>query len=213
MKCSLVEQVTESKQLVEVSEKLTEQRKKIVQCVNSGRTRDDVKALIVIIRVLPDGSLSYRNQSIDLLCKSMDWFLYVSALRHERYIRIKNIQFLVFFKHLLKCLGKKLKRHNSLVHLQANSQPLQKVELEYYKTMKIDIHNGQHQKQSQRCSTRKGVFKNASACNFIKKETLTQMFSCQFFKSFHKTFFKEHFSSTVFCSINAFHFRPNDVMY
>ena len=28
--------------------------------------------------------LSYRNQSIDLLCKSMDWFLYGNALRHER---------------------------------------------------------------------------------------------------------------------------------
>ena len=29
-------------------------------------------------------SLSYRNQSIDLLCKSMDWFLYDNDLRHER---------------------------------------------------------------------------------------------------------------------------------
>ena len=28
--------------------------------------------------------LSYRNQSIDLLCKSMDWFLYDNSLRHER---------------------------------------------------------------------------------------------------------------------------------
>ena len=28
--------------------------------------------------------LSYRNQSIDLLCKSMDWFLYHNGLRHER---------------------------------------------------------------------------------------------------------------------------------
>ena len=27
--------------------------------------------------------LSYRNQSIDLLCKSMDWFLYDNGLRHE----------------------------------------------------------------------------------------------------------------------------------
>ena len=29
-------------------------------------------------------SLSYRNHSIDLLCKSMDWFLYDSDHRHER---------------------------------------------------------------------------------------------------------------------------------
>ena len=31
--------------------------------------------------------LSYRNQSTDLLCKSMDWFLYDNGLRHER---VKN---------------------------------------------------------------------------------------------------------------------------
>ena len=29
-------------------------------------------------------SLSYRNQFIDLLCKSMDWFLHDRNLRHER---------------------------------------------------------------------------------------------------------------------------------
>ena len=28
--------------------------------------------------------LSYRNQFIDLLRKSMDWFLYDNGLRHER---------------------------------------------------------------------------------------------------------------------------------
>ena len=30
------------------------------------------------------GPTSYRNQSIDLLCKSMDWFLYDIGLRRER---------------------------------------------------------------------------------------------------------------------------------
>ena len=29
-------------------------------------------------------SLSYRNQCIGLLCKSLDWFLYDKDLRHER---------------------------------------------------------------------------------------------------------------------------------
>ena len=29
-------------------------------------------------------SLSYRNQSYDLLCKSMDWFLYDRHFRRER---------------------------------------------------------------------------------------------------------------------------------
>ena len=28
--------------------------------------------------------LSYRNQPIGLLCKSMDWFLYDNGLRHEK---------------------------------------------------------------------------------------------------------------------------------
>ena len=28
--------------------------------------------------------LSHRNQSIDLLCKSVDWFLHDNGLRHER---------------------------------------------------------------------------------------------------------------------------------
>ena len=28
--------------------------------------------------------LSYRNQSIDLLCQSIDWLLYVSYFRHKR---------------------------------------------------------------------------------------------------------------------------------
>ena len=34
--------------------------------------------------------ISYRNQSIDLLCKSMDWFLYDIGLRHERVKYVKN---------------------------------------------------------------------------------------------------------------------------
>ena len=33
--------------------------------------------------------LSYRNQSIDLLRKSMDWFLYNNSLRLER-VKLKN---------------------------------------------------------------------------------------------------------------------------
>ena len=40
--------------------------------------------------------LSYRNQSIDLLGKSMDWFLYDKDLRHER--MKKNIESNIFFE-------------------------------------------------------------------------------------------------------------------
>ena len=34
--------------------------------------------------------LSYRNQSMDLLRKSMDWFLYDNDLRHERVKRAEK---------------------------------------------------------------------------------------------------------------------------
>ena len=36
--------------------------------------------------------LSCRNQSIDLLCKSLDWFLYDNGLLHESKKRLKTIQ-------------------------------------------------------------------------------------------------------------------------
>ena len=41
-------------------------------------------------------SLSYRKQSIDLSCKSMDWFLYDRGLRHER-VNV-NVPFLYALK-------------------------------------------------------------------------------------------------------------------
>ena len=37
-------------------------------------------------------SLSYRNQSIDFLCKSMDWFWYDRGLRHESVKPKKSLQ-------------------------------------------------------------------------------------------------------------------------
>ena len=44
---------------------------------------------------------SYRNQSFDLLCKSVDWFLYDSALRHERVNEVAGIRehFCIEVKH------------------------------------------------------------------------------------------------------------------
>ena len=37
--------------------------------------------------------LSHRNQSINLLCKSMDWFLYDNGLRHE------GVKYLIMVKN------------------------------------------------------------------------------------------------------------------
>ena len=34
----------------------------------------------------------YRNQSIDLLCKSVDWFLHDNGLRHERFKHSESSQ-------------------------------------------------------------------------------------------------------------------------
>ena len=42
--------------------------------------------------------LSYRNQPIDLLCKSVEWFLYDNGLRHERVQkRVKRNISTIFF--------------------------------------------------------------------------------------------------------------------
>ena len=42
------------------------------------------------------GPLSYRNQSIDMQSKSMDWFLYDNGLRRER-VKGKDILTLTVF--------------------------------------------------------------------------------------------------------------------
>ena len=39
--------------------------------------------------------------------------------------------------------------------------------------------------------------KLSQACNFIKKETLTQVFSCEFCKVFKKIIFTEHLWATA----------------
>ena len=39
--------------------------------------------------------------------------------------------------------------------------------------------------------------KVAEACNFIKKETLAKVFSCDFWKIFKNAFFTEHFRTTA----------------
>ena len=45
--------------------------------------------------------LSYRNQSIDLLRKSMDWFLYDNDLRHERVNRFCGWHLLLIITYIL----------------------------------------------------------------------------------------------------------------
>ena len=69
-----------------------------------------------------------------------------------------------------------------------------------------------------RCSIKTGVFENFAkftgkhlsqrcnlplACYFIKKETLTQVFSCEFFEIFKNTFLTEHLWTTAFILTNT----------
>ena len=50
--------------------------------------------------------LSYRNLSIDLLRKSMDWLLFDNSLRHERVKRsITVFQYFLIFSEGLVFLG------------------------------------------------------------------------------------------------------------
>ena len=53
--------------------------------------------------------LSYRNQSIDLQSKSMDWFLYDNGLRHETVKYTKKVLWknFTFCGYCDRCFGKK----------------------------------------------------------------------------------------------------------
>ena len=48
------------------------------------RPLQTVALLLVPLTLSWRRPLSYRKQSIDLLSKSLDWFLYDNGLRHER---------------------------------------------------------------------------------------------------------------------------------
>ena len=54
---------------------------------------------------------------------------------------------------------------------------------------------------SQETTCARVIFKNKvaglQACNFIKKETLAQVLSCEFCEIFKKTFFTEHLWTTA----------------
>ena len=46
-------------------------------------------------------------------------------------------------------------------------------------------------------TSEKGVLRNFVSCNFIKKETLAQAFSCKFFEIYKNTCFTEHLQPTA----------------
>ena len=72
------------------------------------------------------GRLSYRNQSIDLLRKSMDWFLCDNSLRHER---VKKVCFLCLFNADFKHTLALLSASHSLALLSASHSNLKYPEI------------------------------------------------------------------------------------
>ena len=70
-----------------------------------------------------------------------------------------------------------------------------------------------------RCSVKKGVLRNSTkftempeACNFIKKESLTQVISCEFCKISQNTFFTEHLRVTASVFYNfKWTYRGSDI--
>ena len=109
-------------------------------------------------------SLSYRNQCIDLQSKSMDWFLQDRNLRQER---VNTFQANIPFRY-------------------RSSHQNCSVEIGVLKN--FPKFTGNHLRQS--------LFFNkvarAYACNFIKKETVAQLFSCEFCETFKSIFLTEH---------------------
>ena len=84
---------------------------------NKRNTWSKIKTFVLVLHMLSfrltlswRRPLSYRNQSINLLCKSMDWFLYDNGLRHEKVKKqtSKNVPVTTFKKEKLNVL-KKLK--------------------------------------------------------------------------------------------------------
>ena len=58
--------------------------------------------------------------------------------------------------------------------------------MKFYKTCKMETST----------IKKKGIQKKPEACNFIKKEILAQVFSCEFCEISKNTFFTEHLWST-----------------
>ena len=71
---------------------------------NEKKTNIYIKYKIIVLTLSWRRPLSYRNQYINLLRKSMNWFLYDNGLRHER-VKVKLFLSLTHFTSTnQKCL-------------------------------------------------------------------------------------------------------------
>ena len=58
--------------------------------MNMNIYREIFKYIIVLLTLSWRRPLSYRNQSIEMLCKPMDWFLYDNGLCQEKELKEIN---------------------------------------------------------------------------------------------------------------------------
>ena len=116
---------------------------------------------------------------------------------------------------LVKKLFRNLPRNTSLRFNESSISPhLDYADIVYDKpniletiNRELELESGHGSKSlrtsHQRCSVGKGVlrifakFIGKQACNFIKKETQAQIFSCEFFEISKNTFFIEHLWATA----------------
>ena len=110
-------------------------------------------------------SLPCRNQPIDLLCKSMDWFLYDWDLRHGRVNndQLKSVGFTFLGAVVRRCSIKKSSEKFREIHRKT---PVPESFCYYCWRLK--------------------------ACNFIKSRFLHRFFSSEFCKISSNTYLVEH---------------------
>ena len=86
--------------------------------------------------------ISCRNQSIDLLRKSMDWILYDIGLRHERVNRItksNDTKYFIFWNRLFEVLN--ILMTCIIIQLENMCHPIQQSNKANKKFLSSDIHN------------------------------------------------------------------------
>ena len=85
-----------------------------------------------------------------------------------------------------------------------------RIRTEYEKIQSISPYSAEMWENADQNNSEYGYFlRNESCrpktCNFNKKEALTQMLSCEFWKTFKNTFFTKHFQATasVMLAVNS----------
>ena len=144
--------------------------------------------------------LSYRNQSIDLLCKSMNWFLYDNGPSHERVkptLKLAPKQIVIHCgtnnlkeaETVAKIFTKTYKRLQDLVWSQKKSL-LTKKRNRWIKCQKSMEKRTLHSFYKQPFA---GVLQNSlKACNFIKKRSQNRCFPVNIAKFLRTALFIEH---------------------